>query len=823
MRPGDSSHRTRSAKAVVFCLAIAAAFGPAARSQEAPRCILHRNGRFDPALRVRSEPASPFGVRTGTRLRFVQFRDRDPHSASAALRDAEAATILYVPDAARLVECDEGAAERLRRDPRVRAVAPFLGTDRARTVDVRLAMEGRLHERLWHVVYRRAHVRAAQSTLLEALGPLGVSAPFGLAERGSVGVLRLSPQAFVAALGRDEILWCEPYEAPTPDMDVVRQVFGADAAALSGAAGFSGADVGGQILDFGPRLSHVDISGLAFAGVSAPVPTSHGTATTAIAFGRGQGDPTAAGMLPAGRAIGGYALAPMIAADRYGATEPLLSPPYEAVFQSNSWGGANTLDYGTAAFGLDEIAFDLDLLIVQSQGNLGGPLSRAEAWAKNVVSVGGVLHFGTASAADDQWGGAASTGPASDGRIKPDLVGFSDLIRTAAETGDSAYTSFFSGTSAATPAVAGAAGLLAEMFARGVFGNRPFGPTIFSRRPRAATLKALLIDGAAVYPFSGTGADLSRMRQGFGRPDVAASLAHGQAGRVDVVDGTAALVQGGVFQRTYAAATPGVELRATLVWPDPPAAPFAAVHRVNDFDLEVVAPDGTVYRGNFGLDQGPYSQSGGTADAINTVEQVRIAAPLAGVWTVRVIAATLNVDGRPETQALDGVFSLVVSGATANAVFVDVGHPSSDEAWLLVDRPANLGAASPGPGVPGPFFTATSSGRALTLRIGGAPVRPFLLAAGPLGRGNLAVPGIGGLDLGLLGPSDLSDVSLLMNGLFPATFLDYAAFTGADGTRELGFTIPSLPPGVLGALQAAVLTADGTGLRLSAAVQVEIY
>ena len=820
--PSQLPLRSRRRGASAVWIAVILASGTMAFAQEAPRLIRHRNGAFDPALRSPLEPETSGDANAGSALRFVQFRDADPRTAFAALRDALARPLLYVPDAARLVECDERAADRLRCDPRVRAVAPFLPTDRARTEDVRQALSGRRNEGLWHVVYRRPRDRGAQIALLTDLGPLGASAPFGLAERGSVGVLRLSPRAFLAALGRDDILWCEPYVAPTPDMDVVRQVFGADAAA-TGATGFSGTDVGGQILDFGPRLSHVDLAGLSFAGVAAPVATSHGTATTAIAFGRGQGDPTAKGMLPAGRAIGGYALAPLIAADRYGATEPLLLPPYEAVFQSNSWGGANTLDYGTAAFGLDEIAFDLDLLIVQSQGNTGGPSSRAEAWAKNVVSVGGVLHFGTASAADDQWAGAASTGPAADGRIKPEVVGFSDSIRTAAETGDSAYTSVFSGTSAAAPAVAGAAGLLAEMFAAGVFGPRPFGLTVFSRRPRAATLKALLIDGAAGYPFSGPGADLDRMRQGFGRPDVAASLARGQAGLIDVVDGTAPLVQGGVFQRTYATTSGSAEFRATLVWPDPPAAPFSALHRVNDFDLEAVAPDGTVYRGNAGLDLGPFSTSGGAADAINTVEHVRIAGPLPGVWTVRVTATTMNVDGRPETQALDGVFSLVVSGAAPIAPVPDVGQSSSDEAWLLIDRPANLLAGTPGPGVPGPFFTATSPGRTLTLRIGGAPWRPFVLAAGPLGRGNLPVPGVGALDLGLLGPADLSDTTILMNGLFPATFLDYAAFTGADGATTFGFTVPTAPPGVLGSLQAAVLTADGTGVRLSAAVEVGIF
>ena len=70
---------------------------------------------------------------------------------------------------------------------------------------------------------------------------------------------------------------------------------------------------------------------------------------------------------------------------------------------------------------MDDIIFDLDLSILQSQSNKGTQFSRPEAWAKNIISVGGVYHFDTLSRADDAWNNGASIGPAEDGRIKPDL------------------------------------------------------------------------------------------------------------------------------------------------------------------------------------------------------------------------------------------------------------------------------------------------------------------------------------------------------------------------------------------------------------------
>jgi hypothetical protein len=75
----------------------------------------------------------------------------------------------------------------------------------------------------------------------------------------------------------------------------------------------------------------------------------------------------------------------------------------------------------------------------------------------------------------------------------------------------------------------------------------------------------------------------------------------------------------------------GGGLYLTLVWTDPPAQQGAAKTLVNNLDLTVTGPGGP-FRGN----------GGASADAINTVETVRLPAPAAGQYTVIVSATSVN-------------------------------------------------------------------------------------------------------------------------------------------------------------------------------------
>jgi hypothetical protein len=102
-----------------------------------------------------------------------------------------------------------------------------------------------------------------------------------------------------------------------------------------------------------------------------------------------------------------------------------------------------------------------------------------------------------------------------------------------------------------------------------------------------------------------------------------------------------------------------------MVYTDPMGSPSAARARVNDLSLRVTAPNGTVFWGNNGLLAGNWSTPGGVSNKVDTVENVFVERPTAGVWTVEVLADEVNADGHPETTATDADFALVVTTRTA--------------------------------------------------------------------------------------------------------------------------------------------------------------
>jgi len=111
-------------------------------------------------------------------------------------------------------------------------------------------------------------------------------------------------------------------------------------------------------------------------------------------------------------------------------------------------------------------------------------------------------------------------------------------------------------------------------------------------------------------------------------------------------DRPAGLNTGQIVDYAHSGATPLTvvtttqPLRVMLVWTDPPASLSAAKQLVNDLDLTVTGPDGTVYRGN----------GAASADRTNNVEGVVVNAPAPGAYTVRVSA--FNVPLGPQRYAL---------------------------------------------------------------------------------------------------------------------------------------------------------------------------
>ncbi|MFK7960273.1 MAG: S8 family serine peptidase [Phycisphaerales bacterium] len=622
-----------------------------------------RLGAFDPLAATRPELPAVLAATGRERLVIVQFKTQSLSAYRSALAELGVDVLHHLPATAVIARGSDEALAAIADLAFVRHLEPLAPGHRLEPMLVdAIAADAQLAPARY--VIRVADPAAGDHDRVAA----AVEAAGGRVDRRRAGKLlleaTLTSDQLVAVAADDAVLFIDRWSGFESDMDVVRQASGSNF--VNAVGGYTGQGVRGEVMDAGFNLDHVDFAGSLLLRGSSGV-DSHGASTSGIVFGRGIGDPSARGLLPDAQGIvSSYQNGFISGRVRYDHTAELVEPEWQATFQSCSFGTQRTTDYTNFSAEMDQILFDFDIVICQSQSNAGTTSSRPEAWAKNVIAVGGVRHQETVSRADDAWAGSASIGPASDGRIKPDLVHFYEAIHTVSAASETSYTETFGGTSAATPIVAGHVGLLQQMWADGIFGNEVDGSgDVWNNRAAATTIRALLINTAVPYDWTngGPNGDITRVRQGWGLPDL--ERIWNARARMLVVDENDVLPELSVRSTEIEVAPGQSDLRVTLAWRDPPGVSSAAIHRVNDLDLRVVAPNGTVYRGNHGLMSDVWSVANGPRDSINTVENVFLPNPAPGTWTVTVEVQELNADGHPETSAADTTYSLVASGAEA--------------------------------------------------------------------------------------------------------------------------------------------------------------
>jgi hypothetical protein len=259
--------------------------------------------------------------------------------------------------------------------------------------------------------------------------------------------------------------------------------------------------------------------------------------------------------------------------------------------------------------------------------------------AKNALVVGAVMKDKVITA-------FSSTGPTDDGRVKPDVVAPGFQIRSTMP--DDTYRGW-NGTSMSAPAVTGISTLLIDYYQR-----------LTKKDMRAALLKALLVHTAE--DLGNPGPDYV-----FGHGLVDAELASrvlraasgGQAKYTDDLE--AVILEGSIDHKdkvTYEFDVPSgaKELRATLVWNDPPGSKL-----VNNLDLRLRSSEGKKVK--------PYALKPGdpTAPAVrkrntrDNVEHISVESPASGTWKVGVNGAKI-----PEGPQK---FFLIVSAGSGNRPF----------------------------------------------------------------------------------------------------------------------------------------------------------
>ncbi|MBJ76398.1 MAG: peptidase S8 [Planctomycetes bacterium] len=658
--------------------------------------------RFDPLTQSPQERPSPLGV-SGA-LAIVQYETQPLDSYRHRVEAAGGKVLRFLPGHGHIVHLPRASWEELQAMPFVRWVGAY---------DPRMRVEPALLERMQsgqalgtgrYLIQLTERGSASRKTTAARLVEAGAQM-HASAEQGLMLNATLDEELLREVLAWDSVLYVDRWQPARTYMEKVRVDGGADY--LESLTGFTGQGVAGEVLDSGLLTSHQDFqsnSPLLHNGNNAD--TWHGTSVAGIVFGDGQGSATARGMLP----DGDHVFASLYNLNnRYTHTAQLLQPPYECVFQTNSWGWGYSSSYTNQTTTLDDVAFKNDLVICQAQGNSGNNQSEQLSWAKNVLSVGGIYHVNTQTLSDDFHNGVGgSHGPAPDGRIKPDLCYWYDSIRTTDHNGG--YTNNFGGTSAATPETAGHVGLLHQMWHQDLFGTGPGGTTVFDSAPKATTAKAMMINTANQYSFT-QGSDLRRVRQGWGRPSV--QRLHDLRDEFFIVDETDVLqnLDTIVYQVSVAAGTP--ELRATLVYLDPAGTTSASQHRINDVSMRLISPSGVKYWGNQGMKTGMFTSTGGSSNKLDTVENVWLANPEAGNWTVKIFADEVNQDAHLETAAVDVDFALVVSGVTTSSCADPINYCSTSS------NSAGVGA------VMGFTGSASLAANDLTLTTSGLPASTF--------------------------------------------------------------------------------------------------
>jgi hypothetical protein len=646
--------------------------------------------------------AGPISTQASSgRWTVVTFTDRITQADRTAINRAGAISVQYVPHDSYVAWMTSAAARRMASLDSVRETRRLSAAEK-----IHPYLEDRGELRL-HVLARSSEL----GSTVNALGGLGEIVAIGGRGRTVADVFLTANADEVHRIASlSAVRYVGPAASrPVPLDETAAQI---NAGNINGSApvvgyeawlaglGLDGAGVRVSIVDTGIDARHPDLAGRVVAKVDySQSPTGeptdiggHGTHVAGIVGGNAAGlPPAAARVKDGGGFLYGLGIAPKVelvdqnaiarttpgGTNCSGGWEPVLGWPQltrDALANDSSIWNASWRTCEGAGAGYLESSASMDALVLDGDptqggaqpftmvfaaGNAGSQPETIEApsEAKNTIVVGATNN----SRAGNINGLASfsSRGPAKDGRVFPTIsapganVVSARALTPAASCNTPLADSFglyasCSGTSMASPQVAGSVALITQWWRRANQGADP----------SPAMSKALLVNSATDMG----AADIPNGNEGWGRVNLG-RLFDPSTQRMYVDESVALTDLDQTYSVNVAPADPSKPMKVTLVWTDVPAEAGAEFALVNDLDLTVTGATGTRYFGNF-FDAGA-SVPGGGPDRLNNVENVFL--PKAnGSYSVSVSAFNLPGDGIPFSgDGTDQKFALVVSNAVA--------------------------------------------------------------------------------------------------------------------------------------------------------------
>lgn len=374
--------------------------------------------------------------------------------------------------------------------------------------------------------------------------------------------------------------------------------------------------------DDGSIGPHIDYQGRILLNKAGASQGNHGDHVAGTIFGAGNKDPRGRGMAPGAEMI--YYSYPDNLTD--------IDQDYLQLgvrITSSSYSNGCNAGYTTFTNNMDQDAIQhRSLLHVFSAGNNGtsncgygagsgwGNITGGHKAGKNVIAVANLTNT-------DDIASSSSRGPASDGRIKPEVSAIGTDVYSTIENNQYAQ---FTGTSMACP---GVSGVLSVMYSA-------YQQTHANADPAGGLMKAILMNTSD--DLGNPGPDFI---YGFGRVNARRA--------VEVIENNQwfndTVTHGQSVSYNLSVPAGVSNVKVMLYWVDPAASPTAQTALVNNLDLDMLTPDGVSVL-PWVLDPTPTvaslnSNAVRAVDSLNNMEQITWSNPNPGNYTLNVNAVNI--------------------------------------------------------------------------------------------------------------------------------------------------------------------------------------